>query len=135
MLNWSEYLGQKYQHTQVEFLHLGGSYSSEEIDRQAKGLFQSVKTEYLGVEGDKVYTGIGGAFIGNNPNAMKNKGLSMLDAHTKAVQNIGNLKYVYRMEIEKELEKWRKTEKVLNAIYSNQGIRIFNTVGKDKNEK
>lgn len=106
MLNWSEYLGQKYQHTQVEFLHLGGSYSSEEIDRQAKGLFQSVKTEYLGVEGDKVYTGIGGAFIGNNPNAMKNKGLSMLDAHTKAVQNIGNLKYVYNKNQEEQKKAW-----------------------------
>lgn len=58
MLNWSAHLGQKYEHTDVEYLHLGGSYPSSEIDKQSRGLFKAVKTQYLGVEGDVVYEGI-----------------------------------------------------------------------------
>lgn len=89
----------------------GGSYPSEGISHQAKGLFKDVKTEYHGVEGDFVYSGIGGWFIGNNPNAKSIKRLSFGEAHSKANQNINNLKYVYRKEDEKEREKMEKNQR------------------------
>ena len=109
MLNWSAHLGQKYPNTVIKFSHLGGSYPSEGISNQAKGLFKDVKTEYHGVEGDFVYSGIGGLFIGNNPNAKSIKGLSFGEAHSEANQNINNLKYVYS---EKEREKMEKPKKL-----------------------
>ncbi|EXI62127.1 hypothetical protein [Mannheimia granulomatis] len=103
MLNWSEYVGNKYDNTEVNFLHLGGSYPSIEIDKQAKGLFGGVNTKYHGVKGDFVYSGIGSWFIGNNPNAKQVKGLSFGQAHSEANQNIKNLKY-----IETDLEEIKK---------------------------
>ena len=109
MLNWSAHLGQKYPNTVIKFSHLGGSYPSEGISNQAKGLFKDVKTEYHGVEGDFVYSGIGGLFIGNNQNAKSIKGLSFGEAHSEANQNINNLKYVYS---EKEREKMEKPKKL-----------------------
>ena len=96
MLNWSAHLGQKYPNTVIKFSHLGGSYPSEGISNQAKGLFKDVKTEYHGVEGDFVYSGIGGWFIGNNPNAKSaSKKLSFSEKHSIGNYNINNLKYVY----------------------------------------
>ena len=125
MLNWSAHLGQKYPNTVIKFSHLGGSYPSEGISNQAKGLFKDVKTEYHGVEGDFVYSGIGGLFIGNNPNAKSIKGLSFGEAHSEANQNINNLKYVYS---EKEREKMEKTKEIINKIYPIDGKRYFNKV-------
>ncbi|MBF4102273.1 hypothetical protein INT80_02305 [Gallibacterium anatis] len=57
MLNWSAYLGQKYDNTNVEYLHLGGSYPSNEVDKQSRE-YLNVNTQYLGVEGDIVYEGM-----------------------------------------------------------------------------
>ncbi|WP_144064294.1 hypothetical protein [Haemophilus quentini] len=99
-------MNQEYKHTNIDFMHLGASYSSEAIDKQAKGLFKEVNTKSHGVEGDFVYSGIGGLFIGNNPNAKSIKGLSFGEAHSEANQNINNLKYVYRKEDEKE-KRWK----------------------------
>ncbi|RGE47181.1 hypothetical protein MHD_11260, partial [Mannheimia granulomatis] len=114
MLNWSEYVGNKYDNTEVNFLHLGGSYPSIEIDKQAKGLFGGVNTKYHGVKGDFVYSGIGGLFIGNNPNAKQVKGLSFGQAHSGANQNINNLKYVYKFkETGDKEDKWQQTEEVI----------------------
>ena len=93
MLNWSEYVGNRYDNTKVNFLHLGGSYPSERVDKQAKQLFGGVNTEYHGVKGDAVYSGLGGLFIGNNPNAKQVEGLSFGQAHSEANQNIKNIKY------------------------------------------
>ncbi|QQF85712.1 heme transporter CcmA [Histophilus somni] len=67
--------------------------------------------------------------IGNNPNATPNKAnVSFLDTHTKANQNINNLKFVYRMNNEKENAKWEKVKDALKKVYPNSLIREFNTV-------
>ena len=128
MLNWSAHLGQKYPNTVIKFSHLGGSYPSEGISNQAKGLFKDVKTEYHGVEGDFVYSGIGGWFIGNNPNAKSaSKKLSFSEKHSIGNYNINNLKYVYDSSDEKELRNKIKIENTLKNIHSSSnGERIFN---------
>ncbi|SUU37188.1 heme utilization or adhesion protein [Actinobacillus seminis] len=128
MLNWSEYIGNEYKNTKINFLHLGGSYPSEEIDKQAKELFGSVNTEYHGVKGDVVYSGIGGWFIGNNPNAKQVAGLPFGHAHSLANQNIKNIKY-----IETDLKEIKKKEELLKSFYPNtNGIRKFENVGDKK---
>ncbi|MBB5151382.1 hypothetical protein [Histophilus somni] len=135
MLNWSEHLGQKYEHTDVEYLHLGGSYPSSEIDKQSRRLFKSVKTQYHGVKGDFVYEGIpilrnlGLGMIGNNPNATPNKAnLSFLDAHSEANQNINNLKFVYKSEENgTKTKEWLTIEDMLKKTYP-EGIRKFNEI-------
>lgn len=128
MLNWSEYVGNEYKNTKINFLHLGGSYPSEEIDKQAKELFGSVNTEYHGVKGDVVYSGIGGWFIGNNPNAKQVAGLPFGHAHSLANQNIKNIKY-----IETDLKEIKKKEELLKSFYPNtNGIRKFENVGDKK---
>ena len=99
MLKWSEHLGQKYPNTVIKFSHLGGSYPSEGISNQAKRLFKDVKTEYHGVEGDFVYSGIGGWFIGNNPNVKSaSDKLNFLERHLIGNYNINNLKYIYNLD-------------------------------------
>ena len=128
MLNWSEYVGNRYDNTKVNFLHLGGSYPSEGVDKQAKRLFGSVNTEYHGVKGDVVYSGLGGLFIGNNPNAKQVEGLSFGQAHSEANQNINNLKYIYKIDDEKKIVEWEKTKDVLNKIYPSSRLREFNKV-------
>ena len=135
MLNWSAHLGQKYPNTVIKFSHLGGSYPSEDSSNQAKGLFKCVKTEYHGVEGDFVYSGIGGWFIGNNPNPKSIivgnpnektiKRLGFGEAHSDANQNINNLKYVESKESANDKSKF------LKSIYPQDGLRQFNEVGKD----
>ncbi|MBB5151384.1 heme transporter CcmA [Histophilus somni] len=66
---------------------------------------------------------------GNNPNAKPNKAnISFLEAHTKANQNINNLKFFYRMNNEKENAKWEKVKDALKKVYPNSLIREFNTV-------
>ncbi|WP_249961065.1 hypothetical protein [Histophilus somni] len=139
MLNWSEHLGQKYEHTDVEYLHLGGSYPSSEIDQQSKGLFKNVKIEYHGVKGDFVYEGIpilrnlGLGMIGNNPNATPNKAnVSFLDAHSEANQNINNLKFVYDSNNKKDKNFKENTEKILKSIHPDlNGVRRFNIINKN----
>ena len=128
MLNWSEYVGNRYDNTKVNFLHLGGSYPSEGVDKQAKQLFGSVNTEYHGVKGDVVYSGLGGLFIGNNPNAKQVEGLSFGQAHSEANQNINNLKYIYKIDDEKKIVEWEKTKDVLNKVYPSSRLREFNKV-------
>ncbi|NYA28200.1 hypothetical protein [Haemophilus haemolyticus] len=128
MLNWSAHLGQKYPNTVIKFSHLGGSYPSEGISNQAKGLFKDVKTEYHGVEGDFVYSGIGGWFIGNNPNAKSaSKKLSFSEKHSVGNYNINNLKYIYNLDNKEERNKWNREVNLLNKIHFN-GIREFNKV-------
>ncbi|MDG2957030.1 hypothetical protein P7L95_09775 [Bisgaard Taxon 10/6] len=123
MLNWSEYLNQDYKNTEVDYLHAGGSYPSEEIDHQAKGIFKDTNTRYIGVDGDKVYSGIlGGHFIGNNKNAVPNNGISGLEAHSEANQNINNLKFVD----DKETIKYKSN--ILNKTHNN-GVRQYNVIG------
>ena len=126
MLNWSEYVGNRYDNTKVNFLHLGGSYPSEGVDKQAKQLFGGVNTEYHGVKGDVVYSGLGGLFIGNNPNAKQVEGLSFGQAHSEANQNINNLKYIYKIDDEKKIVEWEKTKDVLNKVYPSSRLREFN---------
>lgn len=128
MLNWSEYIGNEYKNMKINFLHLGGSYPSAEIDKQAKERFGSVNTEYHGVKGDFVYSGIGGWFIGNNPNVKQVNGLGFGHAHSQANQNINNLMYVYDKKDNKERKQWEKAEDTLNKVYPNSGIREFNKV-------
>ena len=128
MLNWSEYVGNRYDNTKVNFLHLGGSYPSEGVDKQAKQLFGGVNTEYHGVKGDAVYSGLGGLFIGNNPNAKQVEGLSFGQAHSEANQNINNLKYIYKIDDEKKIVEWEKTKDVLNKVYPSSRLREFNKV-------
>lgn len=128
MLNWSEYIGNEYKNTKINFLHLGGSYPSAEIDKQAKERFGSVNTEYHGVKGDFVYSGLRGLFIGNNPNAKQVERLGLGEAHSEANQNINNLKYVYDKKDNKERKQWEKAEDTLNKVYPNSGIREFNKV-------
>lgn len=132
MLNWSEYVGNEYKNTQINFSHLGGSYPSAEIDKQAKELFSGVNTEYHGAKGDFVYSGIGGWFIGNNPNARQVGGLSFGQAHSEANQNINNLKYVYKFEKDgSKEEKWKKTNVVIQKIYPADINRRFNTINQE----
>ena len=128
MLNWSEYVGNRYDNTKVNFLHLGGSYPSEGVNKQAKRLFGGVNTEYHGVKGDVVYSGLGGLFIGNNPNAKQVEGLSFGQAHSEANQNIKNIKY-----IETDLNEIQKKEKLLRSFYPyTKGVREFENVGKER---
>lgn len=128
MLNWAAHLGQDYKHTKINFLHLGGSYPSEEIDQQAKSLFRNVNTEYIGVDGDWVYKGIFGSFIGNNPNATPANKLGFLKAHSDANQNINNLRFV-----EDDITKINDKSNVLKNIYQKtNGERIFNYIGYEK---
>ena len=132
MLNWSEYLNQDYKNTEVDYLHAGGSYPSEEIDRQAKGIFKYTNTRYIGVDGDKVYSGIlGGHFIGNNKNAMPNNGISSLEAHSEANQNINNLKYVYDKNNSEQSKVMERTKELLKLTYPKDSIRKFNTIKED----
>ncbi|POY45256.1 hypothetical protein C3007_01385 [Avibacterium gallinarum] len=138
MLNWSAHLGQKYEHTDVEYLHLGGSYPSSEVDKQSRELFKGVKTQYLGVERDVVYEGIpilrnlGLGMIGNNPNATPNRAkTSILEAHSEANQNINNLKFVYDKNNKESLKKWQNTLDILNKTHKD-GIREFNVVGENR---
>lgn len=132
MLNWSEYIGNEYKNTKINFLHLGGSYPSAEIDKQAKGLFGDVNTEYHGVKGDWVYKGLGGLFIGNNPNAKQVEGLGFGKAHSDANQNINNLKYVYKFEKDgSKEEKWKKTNEVIQKVYPADINRRFNTINQE----
>ena len=87
-----------------------------------------MKTEYHGVDGDFVYSGIGGWFIGNNPNAKpaSNK-LNFSERHSIGNYNINNLKYVYDSSDEKELRNKIKIENTLKNIHSSSnGERIFN---------
>lgn len=130
MLNWSEYMNQSYNNTKVTYWHLGGSYPSAEIDQQAKGLFKEVDTQYHGVKGDTVYSGVLGYFIGNNPNATQVEGLSFGKAHSDANQNINNLKYIYNDRDEKSYKKWNDTQKIIRDV-TVDGIRKFNTVEGD----
>ncbi|TDQ58951.1 filamentous hemagglutinin [Mesocricetibacter intestinalis] len=123
MLNWANYLKQDYKNTAISYLHAGGSYSSEEIHQQAKGVFNKVNTRYIGIEGDLVYSGIFGFLIGNNKNALPNNGIGRLQAHTVANQNINNLKFVDKSEAVEEKSN------VLNKVYGNHGIRKFNYLG------
>lgn len=129
MLNWSEYVGNRYDNTKVNFLHLGGSYPSEGVDKQAKQLFGGVNTEYHGVKGDVVYSGLGGLFIGNNTNAKQVEGLSFGQAHSEANQNINNLKYIYKLR-DKD-DKWIKTEEIIKNIYPLDFNRKFNSFDKE----
>jgi len=132
MLNWSEYLNQDYKNTEVDYLHAAGSYPSEEIDRQAKGIFKYTNTRYIGVDGDKVYSGIlGGHFIGNNKNAMPNNGISSLEAHSEANQNINNLKYVYDKNNSEQSKVMERTKELLKLTYPKDSIRKFNTIKED----
>ena len=131
MLNWSEYVGNRYDNTKVNFLHLGGSYPSEGVNKQAKRLFGGVNTEYHGVKGDVVYSGLGGLFIGNNPNAKQVEGLSFGQAHSEANQNIKNIKYI--KYIETDLNEIQKKEKLLRSFYPyTKGVREFENVGKER---
>lgn len=111
---------------------MGGSYPSAEIDKQAKGLFNGVNTEYHGTKGDFVYSGIGGWFIGNNPNARQVGGLSFGQAHSEANQNINNLKYVYKLEENGNKEKkWTDVYEMLKNTYPN-GVRKFNKLSEEE---
>ena len=115
MLNWSEYMKQEYKNTDIDFLHLGGSYPSEEIHKQASHLFRNAKTRYHGAQGDFVYAGLlGGLFIWNNPNAKQINGLPFSDAHSEANQNINNLKYIYKNK--ESNDKWIKTEEIIRKV-------------------
>ena len=127
-------MNQSYNNTKVTYWHLGGSYPSAEIDQQAKGLFKDVDTQYHGVKGDTVYSGVLGYFIGNNPNAKEVEGLSFGEAHSDANQNINNLKYIYNLDKNNKKEKaWENTEKTLRKI-STSGERYFNKVNGGNNE-
>ena len=127
-------MNQSYNNTKVTYWHLGGSYPSAEIDQQAKGLFKEVDTQYHGVKGDTVYSGVLGYFIGNNPNAKEVEGLSFGEAHSDANQNINNLKYIYNLDKNNKKEKaWENTEKTLRKI-STSGERYFNKVNGGNNE-
>lgn len=123
-------MNQSYNNTKVTYWHLGGSYPSAEIDQQAKGLFKEVDTQYHGVKGDTVYSGVLGYFIGNNPNATQVEGLSFGKAHSDANQNINNLKYIYNDRDEKSYKKWNDTQKIIRDV-TVDGIRKFNTVEGD----
>ena len=126
MLNWSEHLGQKYPNTVIKFSHLGGSYPSEGSSNQAKRLFKDVKTEYHGVEGDFVYSGIGGWLIGNKPNAKSaSDKLNFSERHSIGNYNINNLKYIYKTD-----ENGMKDEEwydILRKLHFH-GERKFNEV-------
>ena len=123
----------------MEYLHLGGSYPSSEVDKQSRELFKNVNTQYLGVEGDIVYEGmpflrnLGLGMIGNNPNAVSNtSNLSILEAHSDANQNINNLKFVHKLkENETKTKEWSRTEDILKSMYP-EGIRKFNEINKDR---
>ncbi|EXI62126.1 hypothetical protein [Mannheimia granulomatis] len=66
---------------------------------------------------DFVYSGIGGLFIENNPNAKQVKGLSFGQAHSGANQNINNLEYVYKFkETGDKEDKWQQTEEVIKKF-------------------
>ncbi|WP_407706949.1 hypothetical protein [Actinobacillus porcinus] len=121
-------MNQSYNNTKVTYWHLGGSYPSAEIDQQAKGLFKDVDTQYHGVKGDTVYSGVLGYFIGNNPNAKEVEGLSFGEAHSDANQNINNLKYIYISSNKEGNEKLNKTRNILNKVYPNNNSREFNKV-------
>ncbi|THA81979.1 hypothetical protein E6A58_11865, partial [Histophilus somni] len=100
--------------------------------KQAKGLFGDVNTEYHGVKGDWVYKGLGGLFIGNNPNAKQVEGLGFGKAHSDANQNINNLKYVYKFEKDgSKEEKWKKTNEVIQKVYPADINRRFNTINQE----
>ena len=116
-------MNQSYNNTKVTYWHLGGSYPSAEIDQQAKGLFKDVDTQYHGVKGDTVYSGVLGYFIGNNPNAKEVEGLSFGKAHSDANQNINNLKYV-----ENDNQSIENKSNFLKRIYFQGGERHFNKV-------
>ncbi|WP_427835145.1 hemagglutinin repeat-containing protein [Actinobacillus pleuropneumoniae] len=128
MLNWSEYVGNKYDNTHINFSHLGGSYPSSEIHKQAKGVFKGVNTEYHGVKGDFVYSGLGGLFIGNNPNAKQVEELDFRISHSVANQNIRNIKY-----IDTDFDRIKEKEDFLKFIYPyRNGIRQFEYLGESK---
>lgn len=130
-LNRSEHLGQKYENTEVDFLHLGGSYPSKDIYNQAKPLFENVATKYGCVSGDVVCQGIpilrdiGLGMIGNNPTTVDGGKLGGLEAHSEGNQNISNLRFV-----DKE-KKLKNKIKILKSIYPN-GIRKLNDVNNVK---
>ncbi|MBE2897082.1 hypothetical protein HPC38_09385 [Pasteurellaceae bacterium HPA106] len=117
---------------------LSGSYPSNEIHEQSKALFKRVRTKYIGVEGDAVYSGmpflrtLGIGMIGNNPNAVPNKAqISILEAHSEANQNINNLNFIYDKNNKDSAGEWRNTLDILNKIHQN-GIRSFNVIEEDK---
>ncbi|SCX75921.1 hypothetical protein [Basfia succiniciproducens] len=137
MLNWSNYLNQDYKNTELDYLHAAGSYPSEEIDRQAKDIFAGVTTRYIGVDGDRVYSGIlGGYLIGNNRNATQVKGLSFSKVHSEANYNINNLGFVFDLNKEESIKKEKETKIILRTIYPDtDGNRRFNKVLKSFEDK
>ena len=75
-----------------------------------------------------IYSGIGGWFIGNNPNAKSaSKKLSFSEKHSVGNYNINNLKYIYNLDNKEERNKWNRQVDLLNKIHFN-GIREFNKV-------
>lgn len=56
------------------------------------------------------------------------EGLSFGEDHSAANQNINNLKYVYRLDDKEEIKQWKKTEDIINKIYSDRNVREFNKV-------
>ena len=56
-----------------------------------------------------IYSGIGGWFIGNNPNAKSaSKKLSFSEKHSVGNYNINNLKYIYNLDNKEERNKWNR---------------------------
>ena len=56
-----------------------------------------------------IYSGIGGWFIGNNPNAKSaSKKLSFSEKHSVGDYNINNLKYFYNLDNKEERNKWNR---------------------------
>ena len=137
-LNWAEHLGLKYKNTEVDFLHLGGSYPSKDIHNQAKPLFKNVTTKYSCVSGDMVCQGIpilrniGLGMIGNNPTTVDGKGISFLQAHSEGNKNINNLRFVLDKNKEKEFEKYKFTTDILNKVYEKSAERKIQIIKKEK---
>ncbi|QLB12879.1 hypothetical protein EV697_10816 [Bisgaardia hudsonensis] len=127
-LNWSEHLGQKYENTKVDFLHLGGSYPSKDIHNQAKPFFKDVKTQYSCVSGDVVCQGIpilrgvGLGMIGNNPTTADGKGINFLQAHSEANFNRNNLNYGFdKNDEDRFLHNYNNAIDILNKVYGEGG--------------
>ncbi|QIM69829.1 hypothetical protein A4G13_03510 [Basfia succiniciproducens] len=74
---------------------------------------------------------MGGYLIGNNKNAMPNNGISGLEAHSEANQNINNLKYIYDENNSEQSKVMERTKKLLKLTYPKDSIREFNTIKKD----
>lgn len=132
-LNWARYLDKDFKSSRIQFTHLAGSYSSNEIDTEARKLFKDVQTKYIGVDNDAVYRGlpflrsIGFGLIGNNDKPIKGNGIGMEVAHSQANQNVYNLNLAHGND-KKGTEEKNKARNVLDQVYPHNREGIFNII-------